>query len=146
MKILTAVLLVLCGLPALLAASVLPIWISAAVLRLPRRSFWRACLATLLATGAGLLVTAVLGAPLTALIPAAGALAAFLIEGLAESAVIVLVYRCRFWLAAAAWGLSTLLDGLLVGTAALISGTALVGGSLAAYLAQYGLQLPAWLR
>lgn len=146
MKILTAVLLVLCGLPILLAASVIPIWISAALLRLPRRNFWRACLATLLATGAGLLVTAVLGAPLTALIPAVGALTAFLLEGLAESAVIMLVYRCRFWQAGAAWGLSTLLDGLLVGAGALAAGTLLAGSSLAAYMAHYGLQLPSWLR
>lgn len=146
MKILTAVVLILCGLPVLLAASVLPMWISTALLRLPRRGFWRACLATLLATGAGLLVTAVVGAPLTALIPAAGALAAFLLEGLAEAAVILLVYRCRFWQAGAAWGLSTLLDGLLVAVGTLAAGTVLAGSSLAAYLAHYGVQLPSWLR
>jgi len=132
------IIVLLCALaPVVLVGLAVPLWAAAALVKLPRRNFWRAWLATILGFIVGGGVTAVIGAPLTGLIPIVGAILAFLLEALVEVGLIVWVYSCRFWPAAGAWLISSVLDWAVTGLVLLA-----VGGSLVAFLVSHGIHLP----
>jgi hypothetical protein len=136
------IIVLLCALaPVALVTWGLPLWGAAILFRLPRRGYGWAWLANALGVVAGWVVTALIGAPLAGLLPVVGLVLAFVAKSAVELLPIMWLCRSRFWPAAGAWLVSSLVDWAITGLMLLA-----FGGSLVAFLAEHGVHLPAFIR